>query len=59
MNLGLNVRIEGVNNPFVSADNVPVVVSQSIKKGTKVAAGTVVTLEFRYEGDDEDLDYLG
>ncbi|MBO5416482.1 MAG: PASTA domain-containing protein [Clostridia bacterium] len=59
MNLGLNVRIEGVNNPFVSAENVPVVVSQSIPRGTRVAAGTVITLEFRHMGGDEDPDYMG
>ena len=57
VNLGLNVRIEGVNNPFVSKDNVPMVVSQSIPAGTYVAAGTVVTVEFRHMDGDEDPNY--
>ena len=59
VNLGLNVKIEGVNNPYVSASNVPVVVKQSIEPGTQVKAGTVVTVEFRYMDKDEESDYLG
>lgn len=59
VNLGLNVKIEGVNNPYVSKDNVPHVFSQSVAPGTQVAPGTVVTLEFRYMDGDEEPDYLG
>lgn len=59
VNLRLNVKIEGVNNPYVSASNVPVVVKQSIEPGTQVKAGTVVTVEFRYMDKDEESDYLG
>lgn len=59
VNLGLNIKIDGVNNPYVSEGNVPSVYSQSIPAGTKVAAGTVVTLEFRYTNADEEPDYLG
>ena len=59
VNERLNVRIEGVNNPYVSENNVPVVVKQSIEPGTKVKAGTVVTVEFRYMDKDEESDYLG
>ncbi|MBQ8140570.1 MAG: PASTA domain-containing protein [Clostridia bacterium] len=57
-NMGLNVQIDGVNNPFVSEHNVPYVFSQSIAPGTAVAPGTVVTLEFRYNDGDEEPDYL-
>ncbi len=57
INLGLNIRIEGVNNPFVSKENVPMVVSQSIPAGTYVAPGTVVTVEFRHMDGDEDPNY--
>ena len=59
VNLGLNIKIDGVNNPYVSKENVPQVVSQSIAPGTQVAAGTVVTVEFRYMDGDEEPDYLG
>ena len=59
VNEGLNVRIEGVNNPYVSENNVPLVVKQSIEPGTKVKAGTVITVEFRYMDQDEESDYLG
>ena len=58
VNLGLNVKIEGANNPYVSETNVPVVVSQSIEAGTKVAAGTVVTVEFRYMDKDEEANFM-
>ena len=59
INLGLNIKIEGVNNPYVSEGNVPSVFSQSIAPGTKVAAGSVVTVEFRYTDADEDPHYRG
>ncbi len=59
INLGLNIKIEGVNNPYVSEGNVPSVFSQSIAPGTKVAEGTVVTVEFRYTDADEDPHYRG
>ena len=58
INLGLNIRIEGVNNPYVSENNIAKVVSQSIAPGTAVAPGTVVTVEFRHPVVDEDTDYL-
>jgi beta-lactam-binding protein with PASTA domain len=48
---GLNVKIEGAEG---SASEV---YSQSIPAGTKVAPGTVVTLNFRYMGSDEDPGY--
>lgn len=59
INLGLNIKIEGVNNPYVSESNVATVVRQSIAPGTAVSPGTVVTVEFRHEGGDEEPDYLG
>jgi stage V sporulation protein D (sporulation-specific penicillin-binding protein) len=50
VNLGLNVKIEGTTHYLSSASTV--VYSQSIAAGTKVAPGTVVTLNFRsVEGD--------
>ena len=58
MNLGLNVKIEGVNNPYVSKDNVPEVVAQSHAPGTQVSPGTVITVEFRHMDGDEDPDYM-
>ncbi len=58
-NLGLNIEISGINNPFVSKNNVPYVFSQSVPVGTKVPLGTVITLEFRYMDGDEEPDYLG
>lgn len=58
MNLGLNVKIEGVNNPYVSKDNVPEVVAQSHAAGTQVSPGTVITVEFRHTDGDEEPDYM-
>ena len=48
---GLNVKIEGAEGSGSE------VYSQSIPAGTKVAPGTVVTLNFRYMGSDEDPNY--
>lgn len=57
INLGLNIKIEGTKN-YLSGTGA-VVVSQSVSPGTKVAAGTVVTVTFRYLDADEDPDYMG
>lgn len=57
VNLGLNVKIEGTNN-YLSGTEAKVF-AQSVAPGTKVAAGTVVTLTFRYMDADEDPDYDG
>ena len=56
INLGLNVKIEGTNN-YLSGTGARVY-AQSIPTGTKVARGTVVTVTFRYEDEDQDLDYM-
>ena len=58
VNLGLNIKIEGAKNHTVG-DSVANVVSQSVKPGTVVPVGTVVTVEFRYMDGDEEPDYLG
>ena len=59
VNEGLNVRIEGVNNPYASSEtSAPVAIKQSIEPGTLVKRGSVITVEFRYLDKDEEFDYL-
>ncbi len=51
VNAGLNVKLEGAEGSDSE------VYSQSIPAGTKVAPGTVVVVNFRYMGSDEDPNY--
>ena len=56
INLGLNIKIEGTNN-YLSGSSARVY-SQSVAAGTKVARGSVITLNFRYLDDiDDATDY--
>ncbi len=54
-NLGLTVKIEG--NPNYLTGSGASVFSQSLEKGTKVARGTTIVLNFRYMEADEEPDY--
>ncbi len=54
-NLGLTVKIEG--NPNYLTGSGASVFSQSIEKGTKVAKGTTIVLNFRHMEADEEPDY--
>ncbi len=53
--LGLTVKIEG--NPNYLTGTSAKVFSQSIQKGTRVARGTAIVLNFRYMEPDEEPDY--
>ncbi len=54
-NLGLTVKIEG--NPNYLTGSGASVFSQSLEKGTKVAKGTTIVLNFRHMEADEEPDY--
>ncbi len=45
---GLNILLEGATQSYSSTDSYAQAVSQSIVGGTKVAPGTVITVEFRF-----------
>jgi len=51
VNLGLNVKIEGTPH-YLTGNEKIVVYEQSIPEGTMVPKGTVVTVTFRYVGND-------
>jgi stage V sporulation protein D (sporulation-specific penicillin-binding protein) len=51
VNAKLNIRIEGTDNYMSGAG--AIVIEQSIPAGTKVSAGTVITVTFRYLDPDD------
>ena len=51
VNLGLNVKIEGTPHYLTGSEKI-VAVEQSIPEGSMVPQGTVVTVTFRYVGEE-------